>query len=148
MAEETITLPKSGLVLKYDQPCGEYTLRLCDDVSLNIAHVYAQNHWGWYAWVSTNDDSGEKGSRDECLAWLDARVIELRAALLPPGAIVVEDSPETVERVAQALMTQDAWNPKTLSELDDSNRSCHQAAAMRFRAEARAALAALRESRP
>ena len=145
MAEETITLPKSGLVLTWMKEWGGYELAILPGVDANLG---SSSDGTWDAWIDHNDGDSLRGTQAECLAWLDVVVLELRAAMLPPGAIVVEDSPETVERVAQALMTQDAWNPKTLSELDDSNRSCHQAAAMRFRAEANAVLAALRESRP
>lgn len=65
---------------------------------------------------------------------------------MPPGAIVVRDDDETRDRIAQALMTQDAWNPKTLRELDNSNQSSLQLAAMSLREDAAAVLAALREA--
>lgn len=143
MAEETITLPKSGVVLER-----RGLVYVADGTDIRFrpdTRPYGSCPVAW-----CRNDAGHAFDCDDAgaLAWLDEQVTKLRAALLPPGAIVVEDSPETVERVAQALMTQDEWNPKTLSELDDSNRSCHQAAAMRFRAEANAVLAALRESRP
>lgn len=147
MTEETIALRESGLVLKYDKSCGEYTLRLCDDVSLNIAHVDAENHWGWHAWVSTHDDSGKKGSRDECVAWLDAQALELRSALLPHGAFVVYGATDMIEVAAQALMTHDAYNPKTLAELDASTNRHLRAAAAIYRDRASVVIEALRDVR-
>lgn len=55
----------------------------------------------WDVWGV--DDSAESISRDEAIAWLDAHVLALRAALLPPGARIVEDTPETREKVARRL---------------------------------------------
>ena len=58
---------------------------------------------------------------------------------------VVADDEETFEAVAQALMTQDEWNPKTLAELDASNNARLRAAAMIYRDRTRAVLSTLME---
>lgn len=78
---ETITLPRSGLVLK------------------DSRYSYFRGSVGGHldAWVGYADNGNyqaalgahgpKKGTRDECIAWLDARVLELRAALLPADAL-------------------------------------------------------------
>lgn len=77
---EQITLPKSGIVLE----------------RRDIGYWRASPGCGaWFAFNEFTSDwfraqagivSHEAQSRDECIAWLDARVLELRAALLPPDA--------------------------------------------------------------
>ena len=41
--------------------------------------------------------------RDSAIKWLNEKCVEARAALLPPGARIVEDTPETREKVARRL---------------------------------------------
>lgn len=36
--------------------------------------------------------------RDSAIKWLNEKCVEARAALLPPGARIVEDTPETIAR--------------------------------------------------
>ena len=86
--------------------------------------------------------------RDAC-AEVGRLTAERRAdelAVKLDGTIVVRDDDETRDRIAQALMTRRAWNPKTLSELEKSNQSNLQLAAMSLREDADDVLAALREA--
>lgn len=52
--------------------------------------------------------------RDSAIKWLNEKCVEARAALLPPGARIVEDTPETRETIARALREHQAgaicWN--------------------------------------
>lgn len=52
------------------------------------------------------------GTDAEALAWLNARVLALRAALLPPDAVVVRLDAETREAVARRLWRLDAAKPQ------------------------------------
>lgn len=68
---------------------------------LGVVNAFKSAADEWDVWGV--DDSAESISRDEAIAWLDAHVLDLRAALLPPGARIVEDTPETREKVARRL---------------------------------------------
>jgi len=61
-----------------------------------------------------------------------------RATLLPPGAIVVADTEETVERIARALHRLEGGNADQWALEQDARRS--------GREQARSVLAALREA--
>ena len=98
---ETITLPKSGLVLTWRKDWRGFDFTFCDGFDFNIASNDGRDA-SWLAWIG---DGGHDfaGTRDECIAWLDTRVLDLRAALLPPGAIVVRDDETTREIVERVI---------------------------------------------
>ncbi len=81
---ETITLKKSGVVLTQDGLRDFYAVQ--GAVSFHDRGILRANCW---------TASETFTSRDECLAWLDARVLALRSALMPADA---------VERVAKWLV--------------------------------------------
>ena len=99
---ETIVLPKSGLKL----PRGERESWRTDRPIL--AFVAHHIHGYWRAMLGNVEYSGT--TRDECIAWLDARVLELRAALLPPGAIVLR--PEEAREVVAAELWDTILRPR------------------------------------
>ena len=88
-------LPKSGVYLEPGRTHGEGTLR-SQDWRLNgltfNALVARDCGARWCAWWP--DTKTHWGAREEVIAWLDAKVLETRAALLPQDAR---------ERVARAL---------------------------------------------
>lgn len=137
MAEETITLPKSGVVLPKINSCN------WGMSAIGVRIQFGTDPGGYYA-TSGNHYVNFDGDRDAALAWLDARVLELRAALLPPGAIVVSDTEETVERVARAIHAENVAACDGVTEWEDACESVRQFTMC----QARAVLAALRESRP
>lgn len=137
---ETITLPKSGVVLTKVQDMwwasdrGPFHLRLRmathDDIPW-CCEVYGLTG-RVFRWARTLED---------CVSDLDAEVMKLRAALLPPSAIVVADTPETVERVARAIHAENVAACDGVTEWEDACESVRQFTMC----QARAVLAALRE---
>jgi len=93
---ETIVLPRSGVVLawtgfSYEAQHGATLTKLVQSTDADQ----------WYAGHPSGYDEGGLevyGTRDECISWLDSRVLELRAALMPADAR---------ERVARALFHAD-----------------------------------------
>lgn len=152
MAEpETITLPKSGVVLwrrdvprevwtqSDDHDTGPFRFAVARDMSddipwrASLVVVGSIGSWQDHSWGKT---------RDECLAWLDDRVLSIRAALLPPGAIVVRDSEETRERIARSL-----WDGEGYSEpWGEAAKNSHPVTYRSVLRDARAVVAALREA--
>jgi len=86
---DSITLTKSGVVLTpwSDAVFCDYRLR-DDSHEVMLRHLVGEPSRAWFF----EDDFG--GSWADCIAWLDSRVLALRAALFPPDAR---------ERVAKAL---------------------------------------------
>lgn len=89
--------------------------------------------------------SWHNGTRDECLAWIDEKALKFRAALLPHGAFVVSDSPETRETTRQAVMQAER---SIVSECTCGDQGAGPCATCNNRDEiiARAVLAALKEA--
>lgn len=85
----TITLPRSGLVLTKKRGTERLFIARMPHMKLMLV---SDPHGEWALARIGRDCDG--GSLDECIARLDARVLELRAALLPPDAR---------ERIARAL---------------------------------------------
>lgn len=97
MADE-IVLPRSGIVM---MPLTGHSWPkwrcLLGDLCFEIADLSERvGHESWWAGVSLRGSLGgaEVLSRGECISWLDSRVLELRAALMPA---------DTRERIARAL---------------------------------------------
>lgn len=82
---ETIALPHSGVVLTRAPQCERVYL---------LPHKLGWLYDGDADSSASFDRESMFGTRDECIAWLDARVLALRAALAPADAR---------ERVAKAL---------------------------------------------
>ena len=83
---ETIVLPKSGLVA---------TVTLCSDPGLaDVSGCYVKGLGGFEAYI-----------REDAIRLADDRVLELRAALTPPGHVLV--GPDARERIARALWEHD-----------------------------------------
>jgi len=96
---ETITLPRSGVVLTGNS-CGDFEFQTKNDAIWLTLHIFRD---GCVAKISATRAPMHKGTRDECIAWLDLFVLETRAALLPADAR---------ERVARELFTfnrMDDW---------------------------------------
>jgi len=91
---ETITLPRSGVVLTQIRK-DVFTAGVNWIVTMvRDPFVGSPVSDRWMA--SCADEKDDLcGTRDECIAWLDARVLETRAALLPHDAR---------ERVANAIL--------------------------------------------
>lgn len=131
---ETITLPKSGVVMTR-----RGLVYVADGTDIRFrpdTRPYGSCPVAW-----CRNDAGHAIDCDDvgALAWLDDQVMKLRAALLPPGAIVVEDTQKTVDLVAAIEYRRDygeEWHDATPA-LRESY--LYVAAQM---------LAALRESRP
>lgn len=138
MIESTIILERSGLALRMaGRGDAEYTAH---GFSLRLPSNGETRH----AVCAPGQGRPFYSDRATCLAWLDARALELRAALLPPGTIVVADGPETRERIARAL-----WDGEGYSEpWGESARSSHPVTYRCVLRDTDAVLAALRESRP
>jgi hypothetical protein len=93
MSEETIVLPKSGVVLTQDPEMSDYPYLslVVGTTRFRMERVFVDGS-KWRAIESMVKDGlclgsvGQAGSRDECLAWLDERVLELRRALMPEDA--------------------------------------------------------------
>jgi hypothetical protein len=83
---ETITLPRSGIVLTRRGP----------DSWLNAEAAISLSEWP-SAWIAYFGSESQSGPKDEMLSWLDARVLALRAALMPPDAR---------ERIARAFLRE------------------------------------------
>ena len=96
-AEETIVLPRSGVSCT-NSPHAPEVWWAPGDVGY-VAHGFVHTEGKWTAWA-TNDADFDGGTREECIAWLDARVLALRKALLGDGAR------ETVARAIHAWSTK------------------------------------------
>lgn len=105
-APESIVLPRSGLVLTRETRFEDGSEEFSD--STGCARIYAiASKWRGYCCDQTEDF----GIRDECLAWLDTRVLSLRAALLAG----------TEERIARACYEFDreaTWEERTNSDVE------------------------------
>jgi len=139
MADETITLP-CGAVMQHNPEavaCREAYM-IGDAFGLSL-----QRDGRWFAsdWMGGD---GEEGTRAKCIAWLNARVLALRAALLPPGTIVVRDDPETREAVARGVVVGEKAMNLDCNCGDDGAGPC-SACQEREGYIADAVLAALRE---
>lgn len=81
---ETITLPKSGVVLTRVVDF-DYLREIAPGVRARV--FCCDKEVCWQAWIGDdNFHAPGRSTRDECIAWLDARVLALRAALLPADA--------------------------------------------------------------
>lgn len=98
---DEIRLPKSGFVLKPEVPSDYPDFRCFVIVGL-VLRIYRDQYGAWHA-RTVGGGHNDFNTRDEAIAWLDAHVLKLRASLLPPGARIVEDTPETREKVARRL---------------------------------------------
>jgi len=81
---EKMTLPRSGIVLDQARP-GVWSFGVDWVVTMIRDPFVGSPTDRWVAAVADEKDDF-MGTRDECLAWLDARVLALRAALLPADA--------------------------------------------------------------
>lgn len=103
---ETIVLPKSGVVLtQFDTNIwkGPLCHLACSGAFFMVS--FAGEH-GRSDLAEYLDEGGIRRVRGDaksrCIAWLDARVLETRAALTPPGHVLV--GPDARERIAEALV--------------------------------------------
>lgn len=108
MSDETITLP-CGSTLRRNPTrvtgSTHYTAVGCRSMDLWVCR--------FGRWSATCDgDFLEQVDQPEAIAWLNARVLALRAALLSPGAVVVRLDAETREAVARRLWRLDASKPQ------------------------------------
>lgn len=92
MSAEAIVLP-CGVVIPRSELDNEWELLVgCNVFSLREVFVDGTR---WRALVGVRDRDctpfarAKMGNREECIAWLDAQVVTLRAGLLPPGSAVV-----------------------------------------------------------
>lgn len=93
MSAEEIVLPRSGVRLTREARIEYGSVEFSD--STGCARIYALvSKWRAYCVDQTEDF----GTRDECIAWLDARVLSLRAALLAG----------TEERIARWIVERNA----------------------------------------
>ena len=104
MTGETIVLPKSGVVLRRSSGMdGMFAysagVEVCSVALGFYPHCYGPEKWN----ANVGDDYFCATTCDPCIAWVDARVLELRAALLPPGAIVLVPGEALRATVAAAL---------------------------------------------
>lgn len=92
---ETIVLPKSGLEIPWRDYHGrKAALRACGYDFAQIRETASPGLWQCQ-WA----DTIRTGTREECIDWLDAQALETRAALTPPGHVLVgPDARETVAR--------------------------------------------------
>ena len=82
--------------------------------------------WNGYYWVAANrafiDYEGaqwialapvsadrmvntKRGTREECIAWLDRKMLAAQAAVMPPGGVIVRpDDPALRERLIDAVL--------------------------------------------
>ncbi len=130
---DSITLPRSGLVLKGGDTSQSHWYQSSDDSVL-------APHFG-----IGSDDRGPhvdlggmyavfRGTFNECLADLDDRVLALRSALLPPGALVVVPA-EAREQVRHVIIDQFFVADGDGSALtEDENRDVNTATAAVLRA--------------
>lgn len=124
---ESITLPKSGIVLT----------GVRDGLMWQADLPQSPGHFRLYGpvvgapdWSATVGNYAVRGTREECLAHIDRVATQTLVALLPPGAIVVRaDDQETRKVVARALV--------------DARQSGDE---VRFNRDADAVLAALKEA--
>lgn len=90
MSEETLTLPRSGIVLRqYRLPherMGDDWIADVSDVRIRL-YLSAVRDDRWWAQVGEVTPRTEHSTEEAAIAALDSRVLALRAALLPPGAL-------------------------------------------------------------
>jgi hypothetical protein len=129
---ETIVLPRSGVVLT-QHPKVPYSRFIATAGLVEmILECVTLDHLNWDARIcfpvtrTSRECVGAYGEKGECISWLDSRVLELRAALMPADAR---------ERVARAIYHADTG-------LCDSCLS-HDGDRDDYYAQADAALAAL-----
>jgi len=79
---ETITLPKSGIVLTGEPRNGYSNER----IPFAWLCINDESDGSWFA-QSGLSDNDFYGTRDECVAWLDGQLLARRAALLPADAL-------------------------------------------------------------
>lgn len=135
---ETIVLPKSGVVLPWDDYRGHNSAHENAVMLWAIDHLGQPVH-GIHAAAEMERDGQARtpsgnfqakffigsirrftGTRDECIAWLDARVLETRAALTPPGHVLVgPDARETVARELWEFNRVCEWTEATEDEKTD-----------------------------
>lgn len=101
MAKEVITLPKSGKILTWTEGWRGFQATILDEWEACIGQN--ENNENWLAWLGDTDSVDFEGTREECIAWLDDRIMKLRAALLAPDAFVVEYSPKFIEASERAV---------------------------------------------
>lgn len=118
---ETIVLPKSGVVLTIEERGKSYT-------HYSFAPLGEDGPcFGLSDWQDLGFGAGANGQsigpcwdRDECIAWLDARVLETRAALTPPGHVLVGmDAREAVARELWEFNRACEWTEATEEEKTD-----------------------------
>jgi len=104
MADDTIKLP-CGAVLRRTADRLETWHMECDLFSLHAVNFgFGGIEWKCSIFGFGDGKPNWESTREDAFAWLDARVLALRADLLPPGAIVVRpDAPETREAVANCV---------------------------------------------
>jgi len=105
---ETVVLDRSGLVLqRHSAQHPRWHMRAGDHEFIVEQTFIDGSRWYSGSCFVAGDQTrycvGHHGTRDECLAWLDARVIELRSALMPPGSFVVADTDNTRAALNRAL---------------------------------------------
>lgn len=97
-APEKIVLPRSGLALSK----GYAGALVAPGSDVRLALDTRPGGGCPIAWVR-NDAGHVFETNEAAIGWLDARVLSLRSALLPPGGFVVVDDEAARAKVAQAI---------------------------------------------
>jgi hypothetical protein len=106
-APDEIVLPKSGVVLKAGSPPIDFILTVSPITF--IVRRYLGDAGGEEQWIAEVQTPGcSHGDawrlpRADCIAWLDSRVLALRAALMPKDARTLAARAVADKRVALAV---------------------------------------------